>query len=205
MIGTKWFVDDEVSNDMSSQCEFGVPVRRANETQSHVVGLALVRREPENRGMLGRNVGGREETVGERTGGEEADASEERKVNASGEQEAKASEEQKAGTRREQKEDADKKECEATGEQVVSVTKDQEDNATGEEEGDDAREQGEHAAGKLEENRRGGEWKNEAVEEGVGRDHGRTSPTEEQQRSKKQDPEPSHVPGGTWLSQVHAQ
>ncbi|KAJ1153231.1 hypothetical protein NDU88_005992 [Pleurodeles waltl] len=33
MIGTKWFVDDEVSNDMSSQCEFGVPVRHANETQ----------------------------------------------------------------------------------------------------------------------------------------------------------------------------
>ncbi|KAJ1130634.1 hypothetical protein NDU88_008985 [Pleurodeles waltl] len=33
MIGTKWFVDDEVSNDMSSQYEFGVPVRRANETQ----------------------------------------------------------------------------------------------------------------------------------------------------------------------------
>ncbi|KAJ1107459.1 hypothetical protein NDU88_004849 [Pleurodeles waltl] len=31
MIGTKWFVDDEVSNDMSSQCE--VPVRHANETQ----------------------------------------------------------------------------------------------------------------------------------------------------------------------------
>ncbi|KAJ1102053.1 hypothetical protein NDU88_007111 [Pleurodeles waltl] len=33
MIGTKWFADDEVSNDMSSQCEFGVLVRRANETQ----------------------------------------------------------------------------------------------------------------------------------------------------------------------------
>ncbi|KAJ1126976.1 hypothetical protein NDU88_005382 [Pleurodeles waltl] len=33
MIGTKWFVEDEVSNDMSSQCEFGVPVRHANETQ----------------------------------------------------------------------------------------------------------------------------------------------------------------------------
>ncbi|KAJ1105208.1 hypothetical protein NDU88_002616 [Pleurodeles waltl] len=31
MIGTKWFVGDEVSNDMSSQCE--VPVRHANETQ----------------------------------------------------------------------------------------------------------------------------------------------------------------------------
>ncbi|KAJ1175327.1 hypothetical protein NDU88_000615 [Pleurodeles waltl] len=54
MIGTKWFVDDEVSNHMSSQCEFGVPVRHANETQVgggngvpmqsdefHVVGLAL--------------------------------------------------------------------------------------------------------------------------------------------------------------------
>ncbi|KAJ1160338.1 hypothetical protein NDU88_000840 [Pleurodeles waltl] len=80
MIGTKWFVDDEVSNDMSSQCEFGVPVRHANETQMgggngvpmqsdkckgkdvlyrlccifmkfHVVGLALAGREPENKGM----------------------------------------------------------------------------------------------------------------------------------------------------------
>ncbi|KAJ1184263.1 hypothetical protein NDU88_001071 [Pleurodeles waltl] len=82
MIGTKWFVDDEVSNDMSSQCEFGVPVRHANETQVgggngvpmqsdkvtekekgmfkkkfHVVGLALAsasRRTKEcEEGMLG--------------------------------------------------------------------------------------------------------------------------------------------------------
>ncbi|KAJ1154385.1 hypothetical protein NDU88_007137 [Pleurodeles waltl] len=103
---------------------------------------------------------------------------------------------------REQREDADKQEEEVTREQVVSITKEQEENDTGEQERDVAREQGKNAARELEENRLGGEWKNKAVEEGAEVDHRRTSPKEEHRGSKSQDPEPRHVPGGTWLSQV---
>ncbi|KAJ1154201.1 hypothetical protein NDU88_006955 [Pleurodeles waltl] len=116
--------------------------------------------------------------------------------------EADARRERREDTDREQREDPDKQEYETTGEQAVRITNEQEENGTREQEGD--QEQGENTAGELEKNRRGGEWKKEAIKEGAGGDHGRTSPTEEQRGSKSQDPEPSHVPEATWLSQVRA-
>ncbi|KAJ1122954.1 hypothetical protein NDU88_001427 [Pleurodeles waltl] len=85
-----------------------------------------------------------------------------------------------------EKEDPGKEETKASVEQAVKVSNEQEENATGEEEGDNTRDPEGNATGKVD--RRAGEWKNEADEEGAGGAPVKISPMEEQRGSKKQNP-----------------